>query len=299
MLFRKVDDLRFGLYCPTFGEYSDPKYLVELAQLAENSGWDGFFIWDHILLTGSGLPVADAITTLAAIASKTDQIKLGPMVTPIPRRRPWKLAKELITLDHLSGGRIVLGAGIGNPDWEFTLFGEDPSLSVRAEKLDEGLEIISQMCSGEIEYYGKHYEVQSEKIGPASLQKPRIPVWIAGTYGFKAPFRRATRWDGVFPLRMNIDELLQPSESIRNWSSMWLNPSQLSEIKEIVLRIRGSLDGFDVVNSGSTLRDSAKAAEEKVKIYENVGASWWLEWILDDPSLVDDYKELIMKGPPR
>lgn len=291
--------MKYGLYCPTFGEYANPKYLNEIAQLAENSGWDGFFIWDHILLTGSGLPVADAITTLAAISSKTKQIKLGPMVTPIPRRRPWKLAKELITLDHISNGRIILGAGIGNPDWEFTLFGEDPNLRKRAQKLDEGLEIISQMCSGEVEYIGKHYTVQNVEIGPLSLQKPRIPVWIAGTYGSKAPLRRAARWDGVFPLKMDVEQLRKPSSSIRNWSSMWLNPAQLSEIIDTVVKYRDSLDGFDVVNSGSTLRDNEKAAKEKVKKNSNAGASWWLEWILDDPSLVDDYRELIMRGPPK
>jgi alkanesulfonate monooxygenase SsuD/methylene tetrahydromethanopterin reductase-like flavin-dependent oxidoreductase (luciferase family) len=291
--------LRFGLYCPTFGEYADPKYLVELAVIAEESGWDGFFIWDHILLLGSGLPVADAITTLAAIAAETSKITLGPMVTPIPRRRPWKLAKELITLDHLTNGRILLGAGIGNPDWEYTLFGENPNLRTRAQKLDEGLEIISQMCSGKVEYNGKHYAVQKERIGPRSLQKPRIPVWIAGTYGYKAPLKRASRWDGVFPLTMNVDELCKPSESIRNWSSMWLNLSELSEIMATIAHYRGSLDGFDVANSGSTLRDSKKDARDKVKKYEDVGASWWLEWILDAPSLVDDYKELIERGPPR
>ena len=290
--------MKYGLYCPTFGEYADPKYLVKLAQLAEKSGWDGFFIWDHILLLGSGLPVADAITTLAAIAVKTNKIKLGPMVTPVPRRRPWKLAKELITLDHLSNGRIILGAGIGNPDWEYSLFGENPNLRIRAQKLDEGLEIISKMCRGEVEYHGKYYTVEKERIGPTSIQKPRIPVWVAGTYGFKAPLRRATRWDGVFPLSMKVEELRKPSESIRNWSSMWLKPSELSEIMATISHYRGSLYGFDVVNSGSTLRDSEKDARDKVKKYVKVGSSWWLEWILDSPNLVDDYKELIMKGPP-
>ncbi len=290
--------MKYGLYCPTFGEYSDPKYLVELAQLAEKSGWDGFFIWDHILLTGRGLPVADAVTTLSAIAAKTEKIKLGPMITPIPRRRPWKLAKELITIDHLSSGRITLGAGIGDPDWEYSLFGENPSLRTRAKKLDEGLEIISQMCSGEIEYHGTQYDVQKAEIGPSSLQQPRIPIWIGGTYGNKPPFRRAAKWDGVFPIKMDIDELLQPVESVRNWTSMWLKPSQLSEITELIVKYRGSLVGFDVANSGSILNISEKEAKEKIKMFENVGASWWLEWILDAPSLVDDYKELIMKGPP-
>jgi Luciferase-like monooxygenase len=267
--------------------------------LAEESGWDGFFIWDHILLTGRGLPVADAITTLAAIAAKTKKIKLGPMVTPVPRRRPWKLAKELITLDHLSNGRIILGAGIGDPDWEYTLFGENPNLRQRAKKLDEGLEIVSQMCSGEIEYHGTQYDIQKEEIGPASLQKPRFPIWIGGMYGNKLPFRRAARWDGVFPIKMNIDELLKPSESVRNWSSIWLDPNQSSEIIQLITKYRGSLIGFDVANSGSTLNDPEKEARKKIRMFEEVRASWWLEWVLDAPSLVDDYKELILKGPPK
>ena len=292
--------LKFGLYCPTFGEYSDPKYLTELAKLAETAGWDGFFIWDHILLTGNGLPVADAITTLAAIAATTNKIKLGPMVTPIPRRRPWKLAKELITLDHLSNGRVILGAGIGLPDWEFTLFGENPSLKTRAEMLDEGLEIISKMCMGErFAYNGNQYKILEEQISPGSIQRPRIPAWIAGTYGNKSPFRRAARWDGVFPLKMDVDMLRKPSECVRNWSSMWLNPDQLAEIVDYVKKRRGSLTGFDVANSGSILGDSKKFAERKIRQFEKVGASWWLEWILDAPNLVDDYKELIERGPPR
>ena len=155
------------------------------------------------------------------------------------------------------------------------------------------------MCSGEIEHHGKHYDVEKEKIGPPSIQRPRIPVWIGGMYGNILPFKRAARWDGVFPVKMDIDELLKPSESMRNWLSMCLSPSELREIMEIISRYRGSLDGFDVVNSGSTLKDTLKAAKDKVKLYEDVGASWWIEWILDAPSLVDDYKELIERGPPK
>jgi len=292
--------LKFGLYCPTFGDYSDPRYLVELAQLAESSGWDGFFLWDHILLTGSGLPVADATTTLAAIATSTNKINFGPMITPIPRRRPWKLAKELITLDHLSRGRTILGAGIGSPDWEYTLFSENPSLKTRAEKLDEGLEIIAKMCTGKrFSHSGNQYTVLEEEIGPGSVQNPRIPTWIAGTYGSKAPFRRAARWDGVFPIKMDVDELRKPSDSVRNWSSTWMSTAQLAEVVEYIKRQRGSLTGFEVAYSGSTLGDSDSVASEKVQEFEESGATWWLEWILDAPNLVDKYMELIEKGPPR
>lgn len=292
--------MKFGLYCPTFGDYSDPRYLVELAQLAESSGWNGFFIWDHILLTGSGLPVADATTTLAAIAASTNKINFGPMVTPVPRRRPWKLAKELITLDHLSKGRLILGAGIGSPDWEYTLFGEDPSLQIRAEKLNEGLEIIAKMCAGNrFSHSGNQYTVLEEEVGPGSVQKPRIPTWIAGTYGNKAPFRRAARWDGVFPLKMDVDELRKPSDSVRNWPSTWMSTTQLAEVVDYIKKRRGSLNGFEVACSGSTLGDSDSVASEKAQEFEESGATWWLEWILDAPNLVDKYEELIKKGPPR
>ncbi len=192
----------FGLDVSNYGEYADPRTLAGLAREAEESGWDGFFIFDHILPTDFGAPLFDPWITLAAIAMNTERLRIGPMVTPVPRRRPRKLARETVSLDHLSNGRLILGVGLGGPpDREFETFDESGDARVRAGLLNEGVDVLAGMWTGEpFAYEGEHYRVKEQVFLPTPVQSPRIPVWVSAKWRNRAPLRRAARWDGVFPI---------------------------------------------------------------------------------------------------
>ena len=270
--------MRQGVSVPNFGEFFNPRVVAELAKEAERAGWDGFFTWDHIL-PWSSAAVADPWITLSAVALSTERIKIGPMVTPLARRRPWKVAREAVTLDHLSGGRLILGVGLGfPPDREFGTFGEETGDRVRAEKLDEALAIVDGMLSGEaFEFSGKHFQVGREVFLPRPVQRPRIPVWVAGMWPGRAPFRRAARWDGVFPIDAGT-------------GGAAFSPEALGEVVEEMNKLRGNLDGFEVV---APLMQGRAAAE-----YQAAGATW----VISGPTLEGGLAELrprIAAGPPR
>src|SRR5579862_3268663 len=177
--------MQYAIDLPLFGPFSHPFLVADLAHEAEDAGWDGFFVWDHLnyKLASSPEPlaIADPWILLAAMALRTRSIKLGPMVTPLPRRRPWKLARETVTLDHLSGGRLVLGVGLGSDDdGEYHDFGEPTDPRVHGGKLDEGLAILTRLWSGkQISYQGQHYQLAPVQFRPTPLQQPRIPIWVA------------------------------------------------------------------------------------------------------------------------
>src|SRR4051794_28245334 len=175
--------MRFGLSVPPF---TDPAEVVALATRAEASGWDGFFLWDHLSWDGV-VEIHDPWVLLGAIARETERMRLGTMVTPLSRRRPWVVAKQLVTLDHLSGGRAVLGVGLGEPrTHDFAELGEESDPKVRAEILDESLMILDRLMSGRVvDRRGKHFQLHAS-LRPASVQRPRVPVWVAGI----APNRR-------------------------------------------------------------------------------------------------------------
>jgi alkanesulfonate monooxygenase SsuD/methylene tetrahydromethanopterin reductase-like flavin-dependent oxidoreductase (luciferase family) len=178
--------MRRGVFVAPFGELFDPRLLGELAARAEDRGWDGFFVWDHVRYSPPSLPVADPWVALTAIALATERVTLGPLVTPVARRRPHKLARETITLDRLSGGRLVLGVGLGSDNHgEFEDFGEATEPRERARLLDEGLERLAA-----------HWR----DFAPGPVQRPRIPVWVAARYPNRRPLARAVRWDGLFPI---------------------------------------------------------------------------------------------------
>jgi alkanesulfonate monooxygenase SsuD/methylene tetrahydromethanopterin reductase-like flavin-dependent oxidoreductase (luciferase family) len=181
-----------GIFVAPFGELSDPGLVAGLAAEAEAAGWDGFFVWDHIVYSDT-VELADPWITLAAIAVRTERVTIGPLVTPVARRRPHKLARETATLDRLSGGRLVLGVGLGgNRHGEFDAerFGEEEDDRERGRLLDEGLERLQAYWGGEFE--------------PAA----RIPVWVAGRYPNRRPVRRAARFDGLFPIDLPGPEAL-------------------------------------------------------------------------------------------
>lgn len=279
--------MQFGITVPNFGVYADPRLTAELAHEAEEVGWDGFFLWDHMIWTWpQNFPVADPYVMLAAMAMTTSRIKLGPLVTPIARRRPWKMARELTTLDQLTGGRIVLGAGIGG-DWfgDYSAFGEPADDKSHAEMLDEGLQVLMGLWSGKpFSFEGKRYKVKEVQLLPRPVQQPRIPIWIAGKWPNKKPFRRAAQWDGVFPISADDEKELT-----------------VEEVRDLVAytKAQRTVDGpFDIVMSGRTSGKDAAKAREHVAPYVEAGLTWWLEG-LDWSDTLEEVQERIRSGPPR
>jgi alkanesulfonate monooxygenase SsuD/methylene tetrahydromethanopterin reductase-like flavin-dependent oxidoreductase (luciferase family) len=291
--------MKYGVYVPNFGDFAVPENLLGLARDAEAAGWDGFFLWDHLVFDRkAGIPVVDAWVLIAAIAAVTKRLRVGPLITPAARRRPWKLAREIVSLDHLSGGRAILGVGLGAPpDAEFQCFGEDPSDRIRAEKLDEALTIIDGLSSGQpFHHRGRHFEIEEITFRPQPIQKPRVPIWVAAMWPNRGPLRRAARWDGVFPLKLPAGGL---SAGPFTWPSFWLDPAELEEITRFVSQYRNAAEPFDVIAAGATSSaDTAKAAAH-VEPFGEAGATWWLEWIDDQRGSFDEMRERVRVGPPK
>jgi len=284
--------MKFGLQLPNLGPFSDIHYLMQLAQEAESAGWDGFFLWDHVAIPQR---MVDSMTTLTAIAAVTNRMKLGPMVTSPSRRRPWKLARELTALDHLSKGRVILGVGLGASDHDFEHCGEVTSARIRAQRVDEALTIMNGLWQGEsFSYQGDHFQLSDLQFHPTPLQKPRIPIWVAGWWDNKAPMRRAARWDGVFPLS----------------KSGPLRPEDWQNIIAYIQSQRSSTTPLTCVHSGITANDS-QTASDQVKPFAEVGVDWWLEdislvrvghklgedWV--EPWDIEAIVERIQYGPPQ
>jgi alkanesulfonate monooxygenase SsuD/methylene tetrahydromethanopterin reductase-like flavin-dependent oxidoreductase (luciferase family) len=294
--------MRYGLTIPNFGDTWHPRTLAGRACEAEDAGWDGFFLWDHVYL--GAMPHADPWIALAAIALATERIKLGPMVTPIPRRNIVKLARETVTLDHLSNGRLIFGAGIGLGSWEWRMLGMDIDNKTRGAMLDEALDLLAKLWSGQsVSHHGEFYTVQVDLEGasepgpflPASLQSPRIPIWVAGMWPNKPPFRRAARWDGAFPIKAG-----DPAEG-------GLQPDDVRALAAYIARYRTSGDPFDIVVAGVTPGGDPAAARAKAAAYADAGATWWLEdigpwslgWDQGGAGAVEAIHERIRQGPPR
>ena len=277
--------MRYGAHISSIGDYSDAALLAELAHEAEESGWDGVFIWDHV---GRPHAVADPWVALAAMAMRTKRVKLGPMITPVPRRRPWKLARETITLDHLSKGRLILGVGLGWENEEFDTFGEEANPKIRAEKLDEGLEVLAGLWSGEtFNYSGKHYQVKDAYFQPRPVQTPRIPIWACGAWSDKkAPFRRGARWDGMVAVNGNGEN--RP-----------LFPAEIRDIRAYMEKHRTNSDPFDVVVIQNSKGDGSAAERQQIAELEQAGVTWWLEFLnIDQFPTVQELRERLHKGPP-
>ena len=275
--------MRYALYVPNFGTFGHAQIMAELASEAEASGWDGFFLWDHLFADDDSKdgPVADPWISLTAMAVKTHRIRLGALMTAFPRRRPWKLARETATLDHLSQGRLVVGAAIGGDWWrEYSAFGEATEDLVRAAMLDEGLAVLSGLWSGEsFSYQGAHYKIEDARFLPPPVQRPRIPIWIAGVWPGTRPFQRAARWDGIFPIGRNGD----------------LTPADAETMRAYIQSHRTTDAPFDVVLGGRA-REAANAAE-MLAGYAAAGVTWWLESFWADEPL-SEIQSVIRRGPP-
>jgi len=288
--------MRYGINLPPFGEFGDPRALAELAHEAEAAGWEAFFIWDHIVFDPTWHPIVDPWVGLAAVALRTTHMRLGTMLTPLPRRRPWKLARETVSLDRLSNGRLTLGVGIGDPaQWEFGFFGEPTDAKQRAAMLDEGLAVLTGLWSGELfSFAGEHYRLEQLKFVPTPIQQPRIPIWVGGWWPNKPPMRRAARWDGVIPGRLD-----RP-----------LSPDDWRELLAYIGQHRAGDAPFDIVHSGATSGDDHARDAESVAGYAEVGVNWWIEdvspyrygWRWEDPwtpAATALMRERVRRGPPQ
>lgn len=276
--------MRFAVDFPTSGQYSDPRVLAGLAHDAENAGWDGFFVWDHIQLEPAE-PVADPWITLAAIALTTTRIRVGTLVTPLFRRNPWKLARETVTLDHLSKGRLILGVGSGTDVFgEITTFGGPLDDRIRAQMLDEGLAVLTGLWTGNpFSFVGKYYRVNHGRFRPAAFQSPRIPIWVAGTWPKKAPFRRAARYDGVVPVSGDFTRSI--------------TPAQICEMIKYIKPLRTTESLFDVVHLENTA--SLEGDREIVAAYAAAGATWWVDTFGPSQFPLEEIRRRIRDGPPK
>ncbi|MBB4662007.1 LLM class flavin-dependent oxidoreductase [Conexibacter arvalis] len=276
--------MRCAVYCANHGRLGDPRTLVDLALLAEEAGWDGFFLYDHIVVVpGRAYPSVDPWSVLAVVADRT-RLVLGPLVTPLARRRPWELAHQAIALDRLAEGRLVLGAGLGEPT-DFVAFGDRADPRERARRLDEALELLAALWGGEPVDHDGSWTLDGVALRPGPV-RGRIPVWIAGRYPHRAPLRRAARWDGIFPIntRWELDDPLRPA--------------QLEELLAVVRAERGGLDGFEVVTAGVTPADR-RAAAAIAAPYARAGATWWLEIVEGRRGTVEELRRRVAAGPPR
>jgi alkanesulfonate monooxygenase SsuD/methylene tetrahydromethanopterin reductase-like flavin-dependent oxidoreductase (luciferase family) len=267
-----TDRLRRAIAVPNFGE--EPAGLIELGVAAEEAGFDGFFLWDHIVFSnrGDGPPIIDPWLVLAVVAARTSRIKLGTMITPVPRRRPWQLARQTASLDRLSGGRVILGVGIGSPAYgDFGIFHEPAGDRARADMLDEGLAVLNGLWSGErFSYAGQHFTVDPVRFTPVPVQRPRVPVWVGGVLPATRPIARAARWDGVVPIRFAQGSLIRPSVA------------DIAGVRERVVAARGSADGYDVVVWAEVAAQPADVPALAAP-YQAAGATWWIETAKPEP----------------
>lgn len=263
-------------------------YLT-MAHEAEATGWDGVFVWDDICIGPS--PVYDPWVVLGAMAVITERVTLGAMVFSLARRRPWKVARETLTLDNLSNGRVVLPVGFGGAwDGGYSRVNTDESgRRERREKLDECLAILDLAWTGEsFSYDGKHYKARDLVFRPRPVQRPRIPVWTVGAWPHDRSMARSARWDGI------ITTDRSPGTSEYDLVQPWT----VAKVREWMLERRGSLDRFDIIAEGVTDGADPRAAAAHVEPYREAGATWWIESHWGDKITADFLLDRIRQGPP-
>jgi alkanesulfonate monooxygenase SsuD/methylene tetrahydromethanopterin reductase-like flavin-dependent oxidoreductase (luciferase family) len=283
---RPLAGLKHGIAVPNFG--TDPADLIDLGVAAEQAGFDGYFLWDHIVFSdsGDGPPIVDPWLVLSVVAARTSRITMGTVVTPVPRRRPWQLARITTTLDRLSNGRVVLGVGIGSPAYgDFGIFHEPTGDRERAELLDEGLDVLVGLWSGEsFCYTGKHLTVDAVRFTPTPVQRPRIPVWVAGVLPAPRPLARAARWDGFVPIKFNSGGLARPSAD------------EIADVMGQIAKVRGSGGRYDMV----VWAEVAPAPGDLAKLarpYADAGATWWIETARPEPGWWEGVQARVAVGP--
>jgi hypothetical protein len=275
--------MKYGFVLP----YGDARTAADFAFEAEQAGWDGFFVWEAVWGW-------EAWMMLTAAAMRTERIKLGTMITPLSRMRPWELASKTVTLDHLSHGRVILAVGLGAIDTGFAEFGEETDRKTRAELLDEGLDIVTGLWRGQpFNYDSHHYHIKETKFYPlpSPVQQPRIPIWVVGAWLKKKSMQRVLRYDGLLP-------------NVLDEQGQHIPPTHehIREMKAYVEAQRTLTTPFDIVVEGRTPGDEIDRAAEIVRGWADAGATWWIEALWgapDQPVDLDAVLRRIQAGPPQ
>jgi len=284
--------MQYALNLPNGGPWGDARTLAELARLAEQAGWDGVFLEDYIVWQSQqDVPTYDPWISLAAMAMQTKRVRLGTNVTPLARRRPWKVAREAVTLDHLSNGRLILGVGLGDTgesvasDVSFTHFHEVTNARQRAQMLDEALDVIEGLWSGErFAYNGKYYQVKEVRFVPRPVQTPRIPIWVGGGWPRKGPRERAARWDG---------------SRLYKHRAHSMTPADIRALRAFVHQQRGSLEGYDIVVSSNRQNHDEEDARGHIRLLAEAGATWCAEYLPPNFGDFETVQAHIAQGPLR
>jgi hypothetical protein len=282
-----MEPMRFAVNVPNFDAFADPRVVADLAHRAEQAGWDALFVWDHVTSSKrTRREISDPWILLTAAALATSRIRLGTMITPVPRRRVSKLAREVTTLDRLTGGRMIIGVGLGAPvEDEYGSWGETTDLRRLATKLDEGLFVLNKLWSGEqFSFNGQELVVDDVAFAPVPVQRPRVPIWVAGEWPAKPPMRRAARWDGAAPLIYADGPGTVPRPdpaTVRELSGF------LTECRE---REGKAGQPFDLALSGVT---DPESAADIIGPLAEAGATWWQECVWHD--VADDASRIIRR----
>jgi len=278
--------VKHGIFLPPFDDLAEPRRVARLAADAEQAGWDGFYLWDH-MLAEPGMAVAEAWTTLAAIAMTTQRVRIGAMVTPLARRRPWVLARQIATLDRLCGGRLDVGIGLGDDGWrEFSAFGDEASPRTRGELLDESLEIIQDLLSGnEVARAGRHFSIDTAPVLPVPVQDP-VPFWAAVRWPNRRPLARAARLQGCFPIFAGSGQLPPPPGA-----------ADLAELRAELAGL-GAPRSLDVAVRVSLHQLADAARPEAAAALAEAGVTWLLEAFApgQDAAEIEAY---VRSGPVR
>ncbi len=271
--------MKFGFILPR----GDARTAADFGRDAETAGWDGFFVYEPVW-------GVDAWVSLTAAAMQTRSIRLGTMLSPLSRMRPWKLAGETATLDQLSGGRVILSVGLGALDTGFAAFGEVTDRKIRAELLDEGLEILTGLWQGQpFHFSGKHYQVTETNFEPPPplVQSPRIPIWVVGAWPRSKSMQRVARYDGLLPVKLSA------SSSFEN-----VKPQDISQMKVWIKARRPQSTPFDIVMENDVSNPLNEKSWESIHAYAAAGVTWWLQSMWTNSDL-DQVLAWIRKGPPR
>ena len=275
--------MKYGFVLP----YGDARTAADFAFEAEQAGWDGFFVWEAVWGW-------DAWMLLTAAAMRTQRIRLGTMITPLSRMRPWELASKTVTLDHLSHGRVILAVGLGAIDTGFTEFGEETDRKTRAELLDEGLDIVTGLWHGQpFNYNGKHYHIKETKFYPLPppVQQPHIPIWVVGAWPREKSMQRVLRYDGLLPNVMSVDGTIRE-----------MTPDDVRAMREYTTAKRSATTPFDIVVEGHTPGAEIDRTAAIVRNWAEAGATWWIEALWgapDRPVDLDAVLQRIRQGPPQ
>jgi hypothetical protein len=272
--------MKFGFVFPG----GTPQEAIEFAKEVEAYGWDGFFVWEPVY----GI---DPWVVLGAIAVQTDRIKIGTLLTPPSRRRPWKLASEALTVDLLSDGRMILSVGVGSVDTGFESMGEITDRRTRAELLDESIDILTGLWGGQpFKYEGKHYQLKEFTFvhqPPPPVQQPRIPIWVVGAWGWPMSMQRVLKCDGILPAIIDQNKMFVD-----------LTTGHLRQIKAFLDKNRKLESHFDIIVENTTPGNDHSAAVAKVQPWIEAGATWWIEsmWTENESH---KWLQRIRQGPPK